>query len=122
MFQVYCNIHQLPTSKIVQISHSPANSDDVVVSDVNSIQLSTIGYVIEGLKPNPQYCPQIYSPRLPSGEIVYAMVFKPHHFQNGIKYPAVLNVYGGPEVQIVKNTFRVNDMTLFSSIIQFSLF
>lgn len=103
MFQVYCNIHELPTSRIMHISHTSSNGEN----NVNAIQLSTIGYLIEGGKPDPQYCPHIYSPRLPTGEIVYAMVFKPHNFQKGIKYPAVLNVYGGPEVQIVKNTFKV---------------
>lgn len=75
---------------------------------VNGIQLSLMGYLHEGGKPETQYCPQIYSPQLPSGEIVYAMVFKPHNFQLGVKYPTVLNVYGGPEVQTVNNTFKVN--------------
>ncbi|GBP95580.1 Dipeptidyl peptidase 9 [Eumeta japonica] len=73
---------------------------------VNGIQLSLMGYLHEGGKPEPHYCPQIYSPQLPSGEIVYAMVFKPHNFQLGVKYPTVLNVYGGPEVQTVNNTFK----------------
>ena len=36
------------------------------------------------------------------------MVFKPHNFKAGVKYPTILNVYGGPEVQLVSNTFKVN--------------
>lgn len=36
------------------------------------------------------------------------MIFKPHNFQVGVKYPTILNVYGGPEVQLVSNTFKVN--------------
>jgi len=36
------------------------------------------------------------------------MVFKPHNFIPGHKYPTILHVYGGPEVQLVTNTFKVN--------------
>nr|XP_022905301.1 dipeptidyl peptidase 9-like [Onthophagus taurus] len=34
------------------------------------------------------------------------MVFRPHDYIPGQKYPTVLNVYGGPEVQLVSNTFK----------------
>jgi dipeptidyl-peptidase 9 len=61
-----------------------------------------------GLPESPIYSPSIYSPRISSGDILYAMVFKPHNFTLGVKYPTVLNVYGGPEVQTVSNTFKVS--------------
>ncbi|TMW51961.1 hypothetical protein DOY81_002951 [Sarcophaga bullata] len=100
MLQVYCNIQRLPSCKVMRVTQTCQSGG------VNGIQLSLMGYLHEGGKPEPQYCPQIYSPQLPSGEIVYAMVFKPHNFQLGVKYPTVLNVYGGPEVQTVNNTFK----------------
>ncbi|KAI8129793.1 Dipeptidyl peptidase 8 [Lucilia cuprina] len=100
MLQVYCNIQRLPSCKVMRVAQTCQNGG------VNGIQLSLMGYLHEGGKPEPHYCPQIYSPQLPSGEIVYAMVFKPHNFQLGVKYPTVLNVYGGPEVQTVNNTFK----------------
>ncbi|CAD6996342.1 unnamed protein product [Ceratitis capitata] len=100
MLQVYCNIQRLPSSKVMRVAQTCQNGG------VNGIQLSLMGYIHEGGKPEPQYCPQVYRPQLPSGEIVYAMVFKPHNFHVGIKYPTVLNVYGGPEVQTVNNTFK----------------
>ncbi|XP_013104167.1 dipeptidyl peptidase 9 [Stomoxys calcitrans] len=100
MLQVYCNIQRLPSCKVMRLVQTCQNGG------VNGIHLSLMGYLHEGGKPEPQYCPQIYSPQLPSGEIVYAMVFKPHNFQLGVKYPTVLNVYGGPEVQTVNNTFK----------------
>ncbi|XP_075146421.1 dipeptidyl peptidase 9 [Haematobia irritans] len=100
MLQIYCNIQRLPSCKVMRLVQTCQNGG------VNGIQLSLMGYLHEGGKPEPQYCPQIYSPQLPSGEIVYAMVFKPHNFQLGVKYPTVLNVYGGPEVQTVNNTFK----------------
>jgi hypothetical protein len=53
------------------------------------------------------YCPELYTHQISSGDLLYAMVFKPHCFQPGKKYPTVLNIYGGPEVQLVSNTFKV---------------
>lgn len=34
------------------------------------------------------------------------MIFRPHSYRHGQKYPTVLNIYGGPEVQLVTNTFK----------------
>ena len=34
----------------------------------------------------------------------------------GVKYPTVLNVYGGPEVQTVSNTFKVRRRRRFGFI------
>ncbi|ALC47034.1 CG3744 [Drosophila busckii] len=100
MLLVYCNIQRMPSCKVMRVTQTCQNGG------VNGIQISLVGFLHEGGKPDPQYCPQILCPQLPSGEIVYAMVFKPHNFQLGVKYPTVLNVYGGPEVQTVNNTFK----------------
>lgn len=43
-----------------------------------------------------------------AGHLIYAMVFKPHNFEPDKKYPTILNVYGGPEVQLVSNSFKVS--------------
>lgn len=53
------------------------------------------------------YTPKLYTHQISSGDILHAMVFKPHSFELNKKYPCVLNVYGGPEVQLVSNTFKV---------------
>ncbi|BFF88851.1 dipeptidyl peptidase 9 [Drosophila madeirensis] len=100
MLLVYCNIQRLPSCKVMRVNQTCQNGG------VNGIQISLMGYLHEGGKPEPQYCPQIFRPQLPSGDIVYAMVYKPHNFEMGVKYPTVLNVYGGPEVQTVNNTFK----------------
>ncbi|XP_017086832.2 dipeptidyl peptidase 9 [Drosophila bipectinata] len=100
MLLVYCNIQRLPSCKVMRVNQTCQNGG------VNGIQISLVGYLNEGGKPEPQYCPQIFRPQLKSGDIVYAMVFKPHNFELGVKYPTVLNVYGGPEVQTVNNTFK----------------
>lgn len=51
--------------------------------------------------------PEIFTHQLMSGETLYAMIYKPFNFQPNKRYPTVLNVYGGPEVQLVYNSFRV---------------
>lgn len=53
------------------------------------------------------YCPELYTHQIRDGTNLYAMVFKPHTLQPGKKYPTVLHIYGGPEVQVVSNTFKV---------------
>lgn len=103
--QIYCNIRRLPSCEIVRISQSC----DLEPGNLDGIQLISMGHLLEGGPPeNSHYCPSIYNPRLSSGETLYAMVFKPHNFVLGVRYPTVLNVYGGPEVQTVNNTFKVH--------------
>lgn len=62
---------------------------------------------MKGTAPEQKYMPLIYKLRLSSGDDLYSMIYKPHNFKLGIKYPTILNVYGGPEVQTVNNTFKV---------------
>jgi len=50
--------------------------------------------------------PELFNATIGSGEMLYGMVFKPHNLRSGKKYPVVLNVYGGPEVQLVSNSFK----------------
>jgi dipeptidyl-peptidase 9 len=52
--------------------------------------------------------PTLVTHQISSGDVLFAMVFKPHNFVPGQKYPTILHVYGGPEVQLVTNTFKVN--------------
>lgn len=51
--------------------------------------------------------PELYRYKISSGDVLYAMVFRPHNYKPGVAYPTVLNVYGGPAVQTVSNTFKV---------------
>lgn len=103
--QTYCNIRHMPTCGVYQIN------DINDTENIENIQLRLIGNLFEGGIPAPQlqrYSPNVYSRQLQSGETIYAMVFKPHNFKLGKQYPTVLNVYGGPEVQTVNNTFKVS--------------
>jgi dipeptidyl-peptidase 9 len=102
MLQTYCNIENLPTWEVIKVNQKCSNGG------IGGLELLSMGYLLQGGPPeNPSYSPSIYSPKISSGDILYAMVFKPHNFTLGVKYPTILNVYGGPEVQTVNNTFKV---------------
>ena len=75
---------------------------------VENISLTPVGYLLEPSIPETEiFAPEIFTYRFASGETIYSMIFKPHNFKPGVKYPTILNVYGGPEVQLVSNTFKV---------------
>ena len=38
--------------------------------------------------------------------MMYSMVYKPHNYEPGRRYPTILYVYGGPQVQMVINSNR----------------
>lgn len=56
----------------------------------------------------PVVVPELVPVELSCGTKLYAMVFKPQNMVKGRKYPTVLHIYGGPQVQLVTNTFKVN--------------
>ncbi|XP_065336278.1 dipeptidyl peptidase 9 [Cloeon dipterum] len=96
---VYSNIRQLPACQVFRVTLS-----DWTVDGVN---LSPIGYLLEPSFPDVDcHCPEILTHQLKSGETLYAMLFKPTGFDPERQYPTVLNVYGGPEVQLVSNSFK----------------
>lgn len=99
MVAVYSNIQKLPSCQVYRITHKDYTVEGVV--------LEPAGYLLEPSSAGPMYTPELYTHQISSGELLYAMVFKPHSFSIGKKYPTVVNVYGGPEVQLVSNTFKV---------------
>lgn len=56
--------------------------------------------------------PELFSHVISSGDRLHGMIFRPHNYRPGQKYPTVLNIYGGPEVQLVTNTFKVSNIYL----------
>lgn len=49
--------------------------------------------------------PELFCCQLTSGELIYGSVFKPEFMESGMRYPTVLEIYGGPEIQLVTNNF-----------------
>ena len=68
---------------------------------------SHLFFSVSGLDKDYKY-PELFSHTIYSGEKLYGMIFKPGQMEPGQKYPVILSVYGGPEVQLVSNTFKVN--------------
>jgi dipeptidyl-peptidase 9 len=96
---VYSNIQKPPACQVFRITHTDWT--------VEGVTLTPIGYLLESTAlANNNYCPELYTHEISSGNVLYAMVFKPHNFEHGKKYPTVLNIYGGPEVQLVSNSFK----------------
>ncbi|XP_034852668.1 dipeptidyl peptidase 9 isoform X2 [Mirounga leonina] len=55
----------------------------------------------------PDYVPpEIFHFHTQSDVRLYGMIYKPHAVQPGKKHPTVLFVYGGPQVQLVNNSFK----------------
>ncbi|XP_061884105.1 dipeptidyl peptidase 9-like [Entelurus aequoreus] len=50
--------------------------------------------------------PEIFSFLGTSGFQIYGLLYKPHNLLPGKKYPTVVSVYGGPQVQLVNNSCK----------------
>ncbi|XP_042562511.1 dipeptidyl peptidase 9 isoform X2 [Clupea harengus] len=50
--------------------------------------------------------PEIFNFPAKSGFDLYGMLYKPHNLIPGRKHPTILFVYGGPQVQLVNNSYK----------------
>uniref|UniRef100_A0A663ER51 dipeptidyl-peptidase IV n=1 Tax=Aquila chrysaetos chrysaetos TaxID=223781 RepID=A0A663ER51_AQUCH len=63
--------------------------------------------ILDSAGPLPDYIPpEVFSFESSTGFTLYGMMYKPHNLQPGKKYPTVLFIYGGPQVQLVNNRFK----------------
>uniref|UniRef100_A0A6I8NF23 dipeptidyl-peptidase IV n=1 Tax=Ornithorhynchus anatinus TaxID=9258 RepID=A0A6I8NF23_ORNAN len=63
--------------------------------------------ILDSAGPLPDYTPpEIFSFESTTGFTLYGMMYRPHDLQPGKKYPTVLFIYGGPQVQLVNNRFK----------------
>ncbi|XP_060862612.1 dipeptidyl peptidase 9 [Metopolophium dirhodum] len=96
---VYSNIRKPPSCQVFRIEHNDMT--------VDGIYLQSVGFLVENSEVNSVLqSPTLVTHQISSGDVLFAMVFKPHNFVPGQKYPTILHVYGGPEVQLVTNTFK----------------
>ena len=99
MVDVFSSIHNPPSCQLFRIRNTNGTAEGLV--------LNPIGWLHESKPPENFYnYPELYSYQISSGDKLYSMVLKPHNMEPGKKYPVVLCVYGGPEVQLVSNTFK----------------
>jgi len=99
---VYSSISQLPICEVFGLEWPPN-----CTKSVHSITIASLGYLLEPSAPDENYRqPELFVYHLPTSEPLYCMIFTPPNMQPGQKYPTVLSVYGGPEVQLVNNSFK----------------
>ncbi|XP_066977779.1 dipeptidyl peptidase 8 [Macrobrachium rosenbergii] len=104
---VYSSVDSPSQSKVWRILplDAPNSSGHLVwVSELGDLVNETLSEGLREIKP--LVVPEVFTTRINSGDVIYSMVFKPHNFTQGRKYPTVLSIYGGPQVQLVTNTFK----------------
>ncbi|PVD36403.1 hypothetical protein C0Q70_03386 [Pomacea canaliculata] len=92
----YSSVDTPPQSAVISIHYSGDGS----------VFISTCCTLME-----PPVCPNYRAPELfnftsSHGSILYGMFYRPHNYRPGMHYPTVLFVYGGPQVQLVNNSFK----------------
>ncbi|KAG8191818.1 hypothetical protein JTE90_022810 [Oedothorax gibbosus] len=96
---IQSNMTQTPFGQVYQIYYS--------LNYPFKVNAQVLGYFLEpSAVPASYKQPELFHHRLKSGHMTYGMLFKPPNMSPGEKYPTVLTVYGGPEVQLVTNTFK----------------
>ena len=108
---VFSSLRQPPACQIFSLGF-PDNSNNI-----DSIRVDPMGWLLEPReesnsdqpRPGEFPSPEIFSHNLINGgDTIYGMVFKPHNMVPGKRYPVVVSVYGGPEVQLVTNSYKVS--------------
>ncbi|KAF6023356.1 DPP8 [Bugula neritina] len=88
-----------PATHIYHISHDPVKE---------AAKLLLVNVLLPQTELDPGYQPPqlLTCPLSNSADVMHAMVYKPHNYTEGCKYPTLLFVYGGPQAQMVVNSNR----------------
>ncbi|XP_070537358.1 dipeptidyl peptidase 9-like isoform X2 [Ptychodera flava] len=94
---VFSSISCPPSAKVYKVSHTG--------SEITS---QIVGTLLEPAAVYNQYQPpEIFQYKSDSsGCTMYGLLYKPHQIEQGKKYPTVVFVYGGPQVQLVTNSYK----------------
>jgi dipeptidyl aminopeptidase/acylaminoacyl peptidase len=116
----YSSIQSAPASQVFKITHRDATVEGVLLTPAGWVVEPKREFILDVLRRKQIHfllniaamdkdyqSPELFSHTISSGDKIYGMMFKPKIMVPGKKYPVVLSVYGGPEVQLVTNTFKV---------------
>ncbi|XP_065581247.1 dipeptidyl peptidase 8-like [Artemia franciscana] len=96
---VFSNTQSMPACEIF----------DIVIDGnlVENVRVVSRAYLLEPSVPDSGFSmtPEIFSCQIKSGETIYGAIIRPTGRIPGKKYPTLVSVYGGPEVQLVTNSF-----------------
>ncbi|XP_071098891.1 dipeptidyl peptidase 9-like [Haliotis cracherodii] len=95
---VYSSVQHTPRCKVYRISHGDHPSQHT--------QAEPCGTVISSTSCPEYRAPELFSYPSKSGYTMHGMYYHPHNYDPGARYPTVLFVYGGPQVQLVTNAFK----------------
>ncbi|XP_074661290.1 dipeptidyl peptidase 9-like [Tubulanus polymorphus] len=94
---VYSSITSSPQSHIYRVEHLGRSQ---IISQV-------VACLLEPPGGNQEYVgPELFDYMSKAGHKAYGMIYKPHNYIPGHRYPTVLYVYGGPQVQLVTNAYK----------------
>jgi dipeptidyl-peptidase-4 len=89
--------------------------DEGVVRSAGGEQLAVVQPADTGVLNEYDVLPtEIVEVPVPGGPKLYARLVKPSGFQTGVKYPAIVEVYGGPGVQTVRNQWYDLDAQMYA--------
>jgi len=95
---VFSSVNSLPGCQVFAISQTD--------NTVEGINLQSLGWLLHPSTPDKDFPPpELFSHSLATGEKLFGLLYKPK-LTPGTKYPVLLNVYGGPELQLVSNSFK----------------
>ena len=98
----------MPACKLFRINHPEPKGQGQGHRPLDHIQRSPVAWILEPRALDKGYnAPEVFSHKISCGTELYGMIFKPPGMDATVKYPVVLSVYGGPEVQLVTNSFKV---------------
>ncbi|XP_059172956.1 dipeptidyl peptidase 9-like [Physella acuta] len=92
---VFSSLQSPPQSSIFKIIHKS--------STVRSLQMGLLCPKIDTFGYTP---PTLFNYVSRAGHVAYGLYFLPRGWEQGKRYPTVLFVYGGPQVQMVNNSFK----------------
>lgn len=96
---VFSSVNSLPGCQVFAVTQTD--------NTVEGVTLQSLGWLLQPSTPEKEWPPpELFSHTLTSGHKLFGMLYKPHSMVPGFKYPVMLNVYGGPELQLVSNSFK----------------
>uniref|UniRef100_A0A915I2Q4 Dipeptidyl peptidase 8 n=1 Tax=Romanomermis culicivorax TaxID=13658 RepID=A0A915I2Q4_ROMCU len=101
-------IHRISHSEHNGLPHAElmfvvASKEQVI--DVHLLTNTSIESDSEEVKKHEEYPPEVFSWRCQNNRLFYGCLLRPNHFDPDCVYPVILYVYGGPEVQLVRNVY-----------------
>ncbi|KAI8847283.1 dipeptidyl peptidase IV N-terminal region-domain-containing protein [Chytridium lagenaria] len=100
-----------PTSVGSQKRRNSSPEDAPDGADILTITAQKVSSLLPSRLPSEEIMPPYWNPEFFSfinsdGVELFGMIYKPKNYKEGVKYPVIVRVYGGPNVQVVTNDYK----------------